>query len=275
MPIITHPTDENLRIHVSRDEYPSKPYNDGGFPIWRIESGRYGSYPTAEQETDLTSYVTPGELDHAIGRLLGEHGSGDEGKEILARYLRIFWGVTFMEMWHSGSYWYFTCDPAHWREHVGVTDEVTQREDYAANPFDEFQAWVEGNVWIATAQRRIFVRSHHLTWDLAAGYVPDETDPSDDDTTDGYRWVPDDSVGGFYGDVDEVVRTAMLWQFGWPSHVCQHCGEGIVNDVNHGWVVDGPPFEDRGRFTHCAKGVMMHVRGPKHEPKTPDPIEED
>jgi 5-methylcytosine-specific restriction endonuclease McrA len=267
MSIIKHPTDENLRVRVTRDEYPSKPYHDGGFPIWRMEPSRNYTGYSFHQETDLTSYLTPDRLDDALGDVTRGH---DMDSEFMLRYLRIFWGVTFMESWHSGSYWYFTCDPAHWREHVGITDDIVARDDYAANPFAEFQAWVEGNVHLAWPEQRVQREVKTTT------IYPDGT--REDDFRSDEEWIENEdlgAVGGFYGDVDEGMRVNMLWQFGWPSHVCQHCGEPIIDDVEHGWVVDGPPFEDRGRFTHCARGVMMHVQGPRHEPKTPDPIEED
>lgn len=53
----------------------------------------------------------------------------------------------------------------------------------------------------------------------------------------------------------------------WPEAACKGCGEGIVNDVNHGWVCDGVPHDQRERYTHCVTGVMMHTRGPRHEPQ--------
>lgn len=261
---IEHPTNENLRLKVEIDEYPSKPYNDGGFPIWRIEPSR-GAY-AAVQETDITSYVTPARLDERLSDLNTEH---DLDGPFVLRYLRIFWGVTFVEMWHSGSYWYLTCDPADWREKVGITDADMQREEYTKHAFTEWQAWCEGEVYMATEQHRIFVRSFHQTWVLNAGHHPDTHESTDDDTTEEYQWVETENgvVGGFYGDVDEDMQKVMGWQFGWPEAACKHCGEGIVNDVNHGWVDADVPFEQRERHTHCVTGVMMHTRGPKHEPK--------
>lgn len=201
-----HPTNENLRIEVSHDPYPSKPYHDGGFPIWRMEPSRnYRGYD-AVQETDLTSYVTPSLLDDRLGDVNREH---DLDSEFVARYLRIFWGVTFVQMWHSGNYWYLTCDPADWREKVGVTDDVTAREDYAQAPFAEFQAWVEGDVWFAEEQQRVQreVKTHTI--------YPDGTTEDDVDAFEEWEPTENGSVGGFYGDVDDAMRKTMGWQFGW------------------------------------------------------------
>lgn len=209
MAIIAHPTDPNLRIRTERDDAPAKPYDDGGFPIWRIEHGNYGG--RAVQETDITSYVTPGALDHGITGMLERDESAD--KDLLARYLRIFWGVTFTAWWHSGNYWYVTCDPADWRQEVGVTDDITAREDYAANPFEEFESWVKGNVHVATAEHRIFVRSQHETWDLRVEHP--ELAEGQYDTSEAYEWLTDETVGGFYGDVDQSMAANMAWNFGW------------------------------------------------------------
>lgn len=253
---IAHPTNENLRIEVTRDEYPSKPYNDGGFPILRLDHTGYGW--RVEQDTDLTSYVLPDRLVFGIAALLDVNGTDFV---IVERYLRIFWGATFLSRYNSGSYDYLAIDPAHWREHVGIPEFSIRTLEYADKPFEEFEAWVEGNVWMAEEQQRVQreVKTHTL--------YPDGT------TDDGFRsyeeWeaTENGSVGGFYGDVDADMQRNMMWQFGWPEAACKHCGEGIVHDVNHGWVCDGVPFEDRGRYTHCVTGVMMHTRGPKHEPK--------
>lgn len=266
---ITHPTDENLRIQVEQDPYPEKPYHDGGFPIWRIErSGRNGyGVPVAVQETDITGYVTPSELDEALGRMYASDWSSPQ----IERYLRIFWGATFAQWWHSGSYWYVTADPAHWREHVDVTDADTQREGYTEHAFTEWQAWVEGDVWFAVEQRRVFERTNTRTWDPAMAQNPADpssSDEIDDVTTDGYVWQDtDNACGGFYGDVDAEMAKVMGWQFGWPEAACKHCGEGIVNDVTYGWVDADVPFTEREQRTHCVTGVMMHTRGPRHEPK--------
>jgi hypothetical protein len=214
MTIINHPTNENLRIRTSLDDGPPQPYNDGGFPIWRMVPRQYHSGYSAEQETGITSYVTPGALDDALSRLNDEH---DLDSDFALRYLRIFWGVTFATAWHSGSYWYFTCDPADWREKVGVPDFTTRTLEYADKPFAEWQAWCEGNVHIAWPQQRIFVRSHHQAWDLNHGDHPDACEATSEDTTETYEWVDTDDgpVGGYYGDVDQDMAAAMAWQFGW------------------------------------------------------------
>jgi hypothetical protein len=269
---IAHPINENLRLKVEIDEYPSKPYHDGGFPIWRMEPSRTYSGYDAVQETDITSYVTPARLDDALSEVSREHDLTDK---FVARYLRIFWGVTFMEMWHSGSYWYLTCDPADWREKVGVTDEATKREEYTKHAFTEWQAWYEGEAYMVTEQRRLWQRTTTRTWDPAMAENPGDPSSSDEigeDTDEFYVWQETDngSVGGFYGTPDDDMQRTMGWQFGWPEAVCKHCGEGINNDVTHGWVDADVEYDAQGERkyrTHCVTGVMMHTRGPLHEPK--------
>lgn len=269
---VAHPVNENLRLKIEQDPYPSQPYNDGGFPIWRMEAHRNYTGYAAHQEEDITSYRTPAMLDDRIGDLTREH---DLDSPFALRYLQIFWGVTFTEMWHSGSYWYFTCDPADWREKVGITDETTKLPEYTADPFEEWEAWCEGNVWMVTEQRRFFQRTSTRTWDPEKAEMPeypDTSDEIDEVTDDGYVWQDTDfgTVGGFYGDLDDDMRRDMGWQFGWPEAVCKHCGEGINRHHEHGWIDHEVEYDGQGQRlyrTHCVKGVMMHVRGPKHEPK--------
>jgi hypothetical protein len=201
---IAHPTNENLRIAVTHDQYAAKPYNDGGFPLWRIEPSR-GGYD-AVQEMDITSYVSPGLLDERLSDLNVEH---DLDSPFALRYLRIFWGVTFVQMWHSGSYWYLICDPADWREKVGVTDEATKREDYTKHAFTEWQAWCEGEVSMITEEQRVQreVKTHTI--------YPDGETADDLRTYEEWEETDNGSVGGFYGDVDQSMAGVMAWQFGW------------------------------------------------------------
>jgi hypothetical protein len=212
---IAHPTNENLRIAVTLDQAPAKPYHDGGFPIWRIEPSR-GAY-NAVQETDITSYVTPGRLDQRLSDLNTEH---DLDGPFVLRYLRIFWGVTFVQMWHSGSDWYLTCDPDDWREFVGVNEEAIGTDAYPGDPFEEWRAWCEGDVHVATEQARMWQRTTTRTWDPTRAENPEDPESSDEvseDTTDEFIWDDRDSVAGFYGDVDQAMATTMAWQFGWQT----------------------------------------------------------
>lgn len=215
--VIEHPSDANRRIVMTLDEVPLKPQDDGGFPIWRIERGHHGFGPVAAQERSLTSYVTPAELDEGITGAFNRAWTYEQ----VERYLRIFWGATFAQWWHSGSYQYVTCDPKHWREVVGVPDDVTGTDDYAAEPFKEFEAWVEGNVWVATEQHRLFVVTNRRFYDPAKAEDPDDpasSDEIDEVTTDGFEWNDGEQVGGFYGDPDDN-EAAVRWNFGWDGDV--------------------------------------------------------
>lgn len=250
--IVAHPANEHLRIRLEIDEAPEKPYHDGGFPIWRIEHRSGGV--RAVQETDITSYVTPAALDEAIGDLFFHGGARYAPEEVMRRYLRIFWGATFMETWHSGSYWYVMADPAHWREHVGVTDEVTRREDYTKHAWTEWQAWCEGNVWYAIPEQAVHRRTLTTTT-YADGSTSESTDYDE-------AWQEIDdlpAVGGFYGDVDEDMRINLLWQFDWPAHRCKVCGKGIVNDVHVGWTLHDVPMDERGLHTNHGDDGSQHT----------------
>lgn len=205
MTIITHPTNENLRIRTEIEQAPPKPYNDGGFPIWRIEPGNYGS--RAVQEDEITSYETPAALDYGITQMLERDESRD--KTLLARYLRIFWGVTFTQWWHSGAYWYLTCDPADWREKVGVPEFSTRTLGYADDPFAEWEAWVEGDVHYAIPEQRVQREVKTTT------IYPDGNVDHDFRSYEDWEESAEGAVGGFYGDVDQAMAATMAWQFGW------------------------------------------------------------
>jgi hypothetical protein len=174
------------RVRLAYEESPEKPYDDGGAPIWRVESSRnYTDRVDARHEDSLSSYAPDGRIAEAIDRLWSEGGSR---VDTLERYLRIFHGATAFERWHSGSYWYFTCDPADWRKAMGVTEEQTQAEGYGDNLMDEFKAWCNGEVYVAIVEQA----AHQHT-------VVTATDGSllSEDETD--TWVQEDSFGWLFG----------------------------------------------------------------------------
>jgi len=176
---------DGYRVRLEVDEGPEKPYNDGGAPIWRLEPSRnWSDRYDATHEDEVTSYETPSRLDEAIGRLWGAP------HDLLERYLRIFWGVTASERWHSGNYWYFTCDPKVWREKVGVSDETTQREGYADGLMDEWQAWCNGEVYGVIVERSV----RKVTTITAHGDGEVLDTAVDDDA-----WYEEEAVWGHYG----------------------------------------------------------------------------
>lgn len=172
---------ERYRVVTKYDEDPPEPYDDGGAPIWRVDRPMFYSEAYADHMSSLSSYVPDDGIAAAIEKWWHD-------PDTLDRYLRIFHGVTVTERWFSGSYWYFTCDPAHWREAMGLTDEATRREGYGDSLMDEWKAYCEGDVYLVMVQERQEVHTQYL--DFAGDVVREYTDT---------EWVNVESVGGYYG----------------------------------------------------------------------------
>jgi hypothetical protein len=155
-------TSENgrFRVKLVLDEYPDEPYDDGQSPLMRLDytsSGWRAEHIMATgRPLDADSYV-----EEAVARWGSDF-------RLLEKYLRAYFGVTKIETWHSGSYWYITYDPASWREHVGAPEGSVDMSEY--------RAWCEGDVWGYVVEKRV-------TWHA-----------SDPDYADEDRWeATDDS----------------------------------------------------------------------------------
>lgn len=171
---------DGYRVRLEVDQSPEKPYNDGMAPIWRVDF--YSSRADARHEDGLSSYQPHVHIAEAIDTLWSKD-------DALERYLRIFHGATTVERWHSGSYWYLTCDPKHWRDAMGITEEITQREGYADGLMDEWQAWCNGEVYVVVVEEQ----AHWQRVD-STGTPVRLVEPTERDT-----WEQVEAVGGYYG----------------------------------------------------------------------------
>lgn len=152
------------RINIVGDMSPSEPYNDGGSPLFRIEVNGYGGR-RGHEVTSVTSYRAPDGIEQAIQHF------GERGRDTLARYLSIYFGVTATEWWHSGDAWYMTCDPADWREKVGASA--------GSISMAEWRAYCEGDVYGVVLEKQV-------PWTAPDGRV-------------NLLWEEIDSCWGFYG----------------------------------------------------------------------------
>jgi hypothetical protein len=116
--------------------------------------------------------------------------------DVLARFLRIFYGA-YSIMEDSSSYCaYIAFDTAEWRETHGLTDEyldahpdVLDRQTLAEGSLSEVMAWANGEVYGYTVERRLNVSKVF-------------TDPVTGDevrSSSGEVWDTVDSCFGFYG----------------------------------------------------------------------------
>jgi hypothetical protein len=159
------PNGTEYRVRLVRDTDAEEPYDDGAWPIMRIEyQGNRGLWYAEEFNKQAESYVD------AFGKL----GEGGHATERFERYMRVFHGVTRVVTYGPNQvtdYTYIAFDPKAWREEMGVTD--TSQEQ----PLAEVIAWLEGDVWGWVAEYR----------DNSSG-IADEDD-----------WQDDGSCYGFYG----------------------------------------------------------------------------
>lgn len=165
---------ESLRVRLVPDISPDEPYDDGGSPLIRIDYRSTWDTYRAEQVTGITSYRAHDALVSAAARWHRE-------PELFERYARIFHGVTKVETWHSGEAWYLACDPADWRELMGLTDEyLVAHPDVVTTDMTEWRAYCEGDVWGYVLEER-------------AHWVREGTDEERN------TWEQVDSCFGFYG----------------------------------------------------------------------------
>lgn len=158
-------TSENgrFRVRLVLDEYPDEPYDCSQSPLIRLDyrySWKAEHIQIGDRPTNADTYV-----EEALARWGSDF-------DLLEKYLRAYHGVTKVETWHSGSYWYITYDSAAWREWCGA------REGGA--DMSEYRAWCEGDVWGWVVEKNV-------TW------------TTDDDYDDMATWETVDSCWGYYG----------------------------------------------------------------------------
>lgn len=157
--------DGRFRVRLILDEYPDEPYDDGQSPLLRIDRGQADHVMATGRPLDDDARI-----EEAAERW-GPPSSGDW--PLFEKYLRAYYGVTAIETWFSGSYWYVTYDPAAWRDHVGAPAGSVDMSEY--------RAWCEGDVWGWAVERDV-------TWRR-----------DDDPDATMHTWETVDSCFGYYG----------------------------------------------------------------------------
>lgn len=177
---------ENFRAYIVHDESADKPYDEGATPILSREFGRYGGFSAVNDQA--SGYVDM--VNEAWNRL-------NRDDDVLARFLRIFYGSKSV-LWDSSSnYAYLAFDTAAWRETVGLTDEymstvgadVLDPETLAEGSLNEVMAWANGEVYGYIVERRM----------IAYTTLTDPVTGDQASTRTGSTWEEIDSCYGFYG----------------------------------------------------------------------------
>jgi hypothetical protein len=189
------------RAVIEIDDYPSEPENEGGCPILRIDdfdritSTGYGS-GSAKNDG-----LKGNDAESALSRCLSVAGNVSDGVAMFDRWLRIWHGgaATGYHLGYSREYGYVaytTRAMAYW---WGQTDEtLAAHPEYLVPELSEWQAYCEGDVYLATVQRK--VKRNTTTTTLDGQYL-DET--SEDDWLD-----VEGPIGGYYG--EKYAREAAL-----------------------------------------------------------------
>jgi hypothetical protein len=170
--ILATTDDGRFRVKLVPDEYPPEPYDDGQSPLLRIDSYYHGGITSAEH---VMATGRPLDDDQHVEYAVRHWDAtpADRDWRYVEKYLRAYFGVTKIETWHSGSYWYVTYDPKRWRDHTGAPEGSVDMSEY--------RAWCEGDVWGWVVEKRV-------TW------TTDEPDLDDRDS-----WEHVDSRWGYYG----------------------------------------------------------------------------
>lgn len=161
--------DGRFRVKLVLDEYPDEPYDDGQSPLLRIDTHGYG-----HRGEHIMATGRPLDDDDAVENAIHHWATcpADSDWQLFEKYLRAYFGVTTIETWHSGSYWYVTYDPARWREWAGTPEGSVDMSEY--------RAWCEGDVWGWVVEKNV-------TWH------------TEDDFPDMATWEHVDSCWGYYG----------------------------------------------------------------------------
>lgn len=180
---------ENYRVRIVSDDSGEKPYDEGSVPILSRDFSYYrGEFEAVnEQGKQYEDVVT--EAWNRFNR------DGD----LLARFLRIFYGA-YSVMEDSSQYnAYLAFDTAAWRESVGLTDEFLEsgpdadtfdRSKIAEGSLKEIMAWANGEVYGYVLERRFQTVTRYI--DPVSGVDVREVEASD-------VWEEIDSCYGFYG----------------------------------------------------------------------------
>jgi len=177
---------DNFRVRLVNDESGEKPYDEGAVPILSREFRDYrGRFEAVNaQAEDLEEVITD-----AFNRL-------NRDSDVLARYLRIFYGAYSVMEDSSDNCAYLAFDTAAWRTEHELTDEyldahtdVLDRKTLAQGSLNEVMAWANGEVYGYIVEKKFQTFTRYI--DPVTGLeVRDE---------DGEEWIESDSCWGFYG----------------------------------------------------------------------------
>jgi hypothetical protein len=181
-------SNDNYRVRIGIDSSPEQPYDDGGWPIMRMDTGSYGTNVT-HIDSGGRSHVMDSNVESAIS----QWGSPSSPYwHFVEKYLRAFHGVTKIQWYRSNDYWYVAYDSADWREYVGFEGPMPEGgwpyQD--EKPLAEWEAYINGEVYYYVVEQRFM-------WQQV-----DNPEVSLMET-----WEQVDSCGGFYG-YDYAVEAA-------------------------------------------------------------------
>jgi hypothetical protein len=178
-------TQGRYRARLVLDEDAGERYDDGASPLLRIDSGA--------RATHVMATGRPLDADETVEQAISYWHTtpGDSNWRLIERYLRAFHGVTQIETWHSGSYWYVTYDSAAWREYAGAPP--------GSADMSEYRAWCEGDVWGWVVEKLVL-------WTTADAAVS----PAFKD-----EWEHVNSCWGYYGNgeyLKQCAREALAYE---------------------------------------------------------------
>lgn len=176
-------------IHLDPESSGMKPDGDFFGYVFSMERGRF--------DLEAKAHSAPAE-DFGLESAWERWGDLD----MVERYLRMFWDVVGVDSFDTRDakyvnivtrkdleIWGWPEDPEAWPKN----DDGTTREPTQGN-LDEFRAWVDGDVWYWTIEKRV----HWTTRDLEP----------DNDNNERDTWEEVDSCHGYYG--DEYARQRAL-----------------------------------------------------------------
>lgn len=187
---------ENYRVRLEYDDSGEKPYDEGAVPILSREFRGY-SYRFEGVNEQGKAY------EDAVTDAWNRFNHDDD---VLARWLRIFYGA-YSVIWDSSeNNAYLAFDTAAWREKVGLSDEwmnyhLLDRQTLAEGSLSEVMAWANGEVFGWILERRLVTHTTHK--DPVTGETVKELESED--------WEVMDSCWGFFG--DKYAREAAAEEF--------------------------------------------------------------
>lgn len=137
------------RALIQRMDYADEPYDDGAWPILRLDYSRYSDVKAQAFNKQAEPYVMA--WNELNDRLYGS----DNLMRAFGLWVKLYHGGTRLvtygrENTRQTDHTYLAFDTAGWREKVGAPLENMATED----PLSEVRAWIEGDVYGITVQHR-------------------------------------------------------------------------------------------------------------------------